>query len=76
LRDTVIKFGAATVVDARGEPGTVLAAGEAGITVACGEAALQVSALQRPGSKRMPAGEFLRGFPVTAGERFAAAVSG
>jgi methionyl-tRNA formyltransferase len=26
--------------------------------------------LQRPGGKRLPAADFLRGFPLAAGERF------
>ena len=56
------------------EPGTVLAIddeGGGGITIACGRDALRCTVLQRPGSKRLPAGEFQRGFPVSVGERFA-----
>ncbi|MFU2486266.1 methionyl-tRNA formyltransferase [Thauera sp. WH-1] len=73
LRDTVLKCWSAEVVPGQGEPGTVLAAGDEGITVACGRDALRCTVLQRPGSKRLPAGEFLRGFPVSVGERFTAA---
>ncbi|ANQ83193.1 methionyl-tRNA formyltransferase [Azoarcus olearius] len=74
LRDTVIKVWAAEVVavpapDAA--PGTVLAADAEGVVVACGAQALRLRELQRPGSRRLAAGEFLRGFPVCAGERFA-----
>jgi len=71
LRGTVIKFWSAQLVDAQGEPGTVLAADDGGVLVACGQGALRCTVLQRPGSKRLPAGEFLRGFPVSVGERFA-----
>ncbi|PKO78672.1 MAG: methionyl-tRNA formyltransferase [Betaproteobacteria bacterium HGW-Betaproteobacteria-13] len=70
LRDTPIKFWSAHLVDAGGEPGTVLRADEAGMVIACGEAALCFTAMQRPGSRRMGAGEFLRGFAVNAGDRF------
>ena len=73
LRDTVVKCWSGEVVPGSGEPGTVLAVdaeGEGGITVACGRDALRCTVLQRPGSKRLPAGEFLRGFPVSVGERF------
>jgi len=72
LRDTAIKFWSAQVVDAAGVAGTVLAADDGGIVVACGRGALRCTVLQRPGSRRLPAGEFLRGFAVSVGERFAA----
>jgi methionyl-tRNA formyltransferase len=75
LRDTVVKCWSGKVVPGAGEPGTVLAVdeeGEGGITIACGRDALRCTVLQRPGSKRLPAGEFLRGFPVSVGERFTA----
>ena len=70
LRDTVVKCWSGKVVPGVGEPGTVLAVDAEGITVACGRDALRCTVLQRPGSKRLPAGEFLRGFPVSVGERF------
>jgi methionyl-tRNA formyltransferase len=74
VRDTVVKCWSGTVVRGAGEPGTVLAIddeGGGGITIACGRDALRCTVLQRPGSKRLPAGEFQRGFPVSVGERFA-----
>ncbi|MCU0765062.1 MAG: methionyl-tRNA formyltransferase [Burkholderiaceae bacterium] len=49
-------------------PGTVLAAGAAGVQIACGSGALLVSELQRPGSRRMSAAEFLAGTPIAVGE--------
>ena len=76
LRGTVVKFWSAVVVDGDGEPGTILDANEAGIVVACGRGALRCTVLQRPGSKRLAAGEFLRGFAVSVGERFASAEAG
>ena len=71
LRDTAVKCWKAQVVAGEGEPGRVLAVDADGIVVACGRDALRCTVLQRPGSKRLPAGEFLRGFPVSVGERFA-----
>jgi len=51
----------------------VLASGPDGIVVACGEQALRLTELQRAGAKRMGAREFLAGFPVSVGDRFAIA---
>jgi methionyl-tRNA formyltransferase len=65
-----IKFWRCAVVAGQGEPGTVLSVADEGITVACGEAALRLGQLQRAGGKRMEAAQFLRGFPLTAGQRF------
>ncbi len=54
-------------------PGTVLLAGVSGIRVACGGAAdgepsvLCITELQRAGSKRLSAADFLRGVPVVPG---------
>jgi methionyl-tRNA formyltransferase len=46
-------------------PGTVLAANEHdGVLVACGNGVLRVAELQKSGGKRLPAGEFLKGFPL------------
>ena len=73
LRDTVVKCWSGKVVPGSGEPGSVLAVDDEGITIACGRDALRCTVLQRPGSKRLPAGEFLRGFPVSVGERFVSA---
>jgi methionyl-tRNA formyltransferase len=47
------------------QPGKVLAAdAQHGIVVACGEGALRLTELQKPGGKRLPAAEFLKGFPL------------
>lgn len=63
-------WAAQLVTDFSGQPGEVSAATEAGIVVACGSDALRLTELQRQGGKRLPASEFLRGFPIEAGQRF------
>lgn len=57
-----IKIWNAQAVDGKGRPGQVLAADAQGIVVACGEGALRLTELQKPGGKRLAAGEFLKGF--------------
>jgi methionyl-tRNA formyltransferase len=67
---TSIKLWRAEAVEAsRGtSPGTVLSANaQTGVIVACGDGALRVTELQKPGGKRLPAGEFLKGFPMDRG---------
>jgi methionyl-tRNA formyltransferase len=38
--------------------------------VACGHGALRLLELQKPGGKRLPAAQFLQGFPLKAGQTF------
>ncbi|SHH29136.1 methionyl-tRNA formyltransferase [Massilia sp. CF038] len=46
-------------------PGQVLAAdAQHGIVVACKRGTLRLTELQKPGGKRLPAAEFLKGFPL------------
>ena len=52
-------------------PGTVLDATPEGILVACGMDALLITELQREGSRKMPAREFLQGTPLRPGDIFA-----
>ena len=59
-----IKVLRSLVVDAGGEPGTVL---DASLTIACGNKAVRFLELQRPGKKPMRADELLRGFALPAG---------
>ncbi len=47
--------------------GQILSIDNAGVLVACGEDALRLTSLQRAGGKRLPACEFLRGFPLQPG---------
>ncbi|HET8746723.1 MAG TPA: methionyl-tRNA formyltransferase, partial [Ramlibacter sp.] len=52
-------------------PGTIVSVDAQGIGVACGaQGRLEITELQRPGGKRLAAAEFLRGFPLQAGQRF------
>ncbi|MBV2234842.1 MAG: methionyl-tRNA formyltransferase [Sterolibacterium sp.] len=50
--------------------GSVLSASAEGIVVACGNGQLRLEVLQKPGGKRLPAREFLAGFPLTSGACF------
>jgi methionyl-tRNA formyltransferase len=47
-------------------PGEVL---DERLTVACGEGCLELTSVQRPGGRPMPAEAFLRGFPMPVGTR-------
>jgi len=53
-----------------GAPGEILRADADGVAVACGEGALRLTEMQKAGGKRLPAADFLRGFPLVAGSRF------
>ncbi|GGC42463.1 methionyl-tRNA formyltransferase [Siccirubricoccus deserti] len=59
-----IRVLAAEPAEGAGPPGTMLDA--AGL-VGCGTGALRLLRLQRPGRGPLPAGDFLRGFPLPAG---------
>lgn len=59
---TTIKIWNAQPADGHGQPGQVLQADAQGIVVACGTGALRLAELQKPGGKRLAAGEFLKGF--------------
>jgi len=60
-----IKLWTAEVVDAGGKAGQVLSAdAHHGIVVACGSGAVRLTELQKPGGKRLPASEFIKGFPL------------
>jgi methionyl-tRNA formyltransferase len=69
LDGTVVKLWRGAPERGSGEPGTVLAADSNGVVIACGEGALRVTELQKPGGKRLPAADFLCGFPVSPGQR-------
>jgi methionyl-tRNA formyltransferase len=68
----VIKLWRATVENTSHNKaaGAVLSADEHGVRVACGQGVLCVSELQRAGGKRLNAADFLRGFPLIAGQCF------
>ncbi len=69
-RGVELKIWRCATAAGRGNPGEILSVGPRGLCVACGEGALVITELQRSGGKRLPAAEFLRGFPLSAGERF------
>ncbi|HSV34766.1 MAG TPA: methionyl-tRNA formyltransferase [Ramlibacter sp.] len=54
-----------------GAPGEILAVADQGIDVRCGEGALRLALLQRPGGKRLPVADFMRGFELQPGMTFA-----
>ena len=66
----LLKIWKAEVVEKNGPPGTVLSADKAGIVIGCGQNALRILELQREGGRRLPAEQFLSGFPLNAGGRF------
>ena len=73
IRDTEIKLWRARVVASNAAshpPGTVLSVSPEAVRVACGQGALDLLELQRPGGKRLGVADFLRGFPLAAGESF------
>jgi methionyl-tRNA formyltransferase len=70
IRGVEIKLWACALAEGRGAPGEVLDASERGLLIACGEGAILASELQRAGGRRLDAREFLRGFPLSSGERF------
>ena len=49
-------------------PGTVLAVSPTGIAVAAKDAVVMLTELQRPGGKRLPVADFLRGFDLKPGQ--------
>ena len=62
-----VKLWGAEVVeaDSKTPAGQVLAAdAQHGIVVSCGTGALRLTELQKPGGKRLPAAEFIKGFPL------------
>ncbi len=65
-----IKVHTVTVVDEDriGVPGTVRGASDSGIEVQCGHGVLLLTELQPDSRSRMPAKEYLKGYPFVAGE--------
>ncbi len=57
---------AAEVIDAAGQPGTVL---DDALTIACGQGALRPTLVQRAGRPAMDCAAFLRGRPIAPGTR-------
>jgi methionyl-tRNA formyltransferase len=67
----VVKIREAEVISASSAaPGEITSVSDEGVVVACGAGALRLTRLQRAGGKQLAAAEFLRGFPLRAGQRF------
>jgi methionyl-tRNA formyltransferase len=67
VNGVTIKIWGADFIDAGSDAlaGQVLAAdAQHGIVVACKSGTLRLTELQKPGGKRLPAAEFLKGFPL------------
>jgi len=71
LGENDIKIWHARPVAGMGDPGCVQSCGADGIAVTCGEGALLLIELQRAGAKRLSARDFLLGYPLPPGARFA-----
>lgn len=72
---TTIKFWRAEVANGNSTlaSGSIIdASGQQGVLISCdnGKSVLRVVELQKPGGKRLPAQEFLQGFPLKAGQLF------
>jgi methionyl-tRNA formyltransferase len=52
-------------------PGEIVEVRDDGVMVATGAGLLKIGELQKSGGRRLPSGQFLRGFPLAAGECFA-----
>jgi methionyl-tRNA formyltransferase len=70
IQGITLKIWHAQNLDVTGEPGQILSVADDGVTVAGGRGALVLKELQKPGGKRLPAAEFLKGFPMKSGQRF------
>lgn len=67
IRGTRIKLLKSCREEGRGTPGTLL---DDNLRVACGTGVVRILCLQRAGKSPMDTAEFVRGFPIRAGERF------
>ena len=79
IHGVMVKVWAARPSSGHGRPGEVLSVAPDAIRVACGvgqEGALDLLELQRPGGRRLPVAEFLKGFPIAPGECFNAGSAG
>ena len=71
LRGEAMKIWHAHLCPGQGTPGEILEASASGLRIACGQGALCLTALQRPGGKRLAVDAFLAGHAMTAGDHFA-----
>jgi len=66
--DTRLKIYGSLPAEGEGPPGEVLEIGER-LLVACGDGAVDLTRIQQPGKKRLPAVDFLNGYPLETGDR-------
>ena len=66
IRGERVKLLASRLASGQGEPGVVL---DDALTVACGQGAVQVLRVQRAGRGAQEVQEFLRGWPIAAGDK-------
>jgi methionyl-tRNA formyltransferase len=73
IHGSTLKLWAGEAIEGTGQakPGQIVGVGPEGITVACASGGLRLTTLQKAGGKRLPAGEFLRGFALEVGDFFA-----
>lgn len=64
-----LKIWEAIPASASGRPGTVIGLDRGRPVVACRDGALVLTVVQRPGSRRIPAAEYLKGRPMPTGTR-------
>lgn len=57
--------------EARGTAGAIVGVSKEGILVACGSGLFEITELQPENKRRMSAGDFVQGYRITEGERFA-----
>ncbi|MFZ6816050.1 methionyl-tRNA formyltransferase [Undibacterium sp. Rencai35W] len=73
IAGTTVKLWHAQAVDVTSgkPPGSIISANaQEGVLVACGAQSLRLTELQKPGGKRLPASEFLKGFPIESSQSF------
>jgi methionyl-tRNA formyltransferase len=70
LGDESIKVWRAVARDEHGEAGVLLGVEDGALVIGCGRGALGVLEIQRPGGRRLPTAEFLRGRALKPGMRF------
>jgi len=69
INGKTLKIWEADVINASGEPGSVIDIDKNGFTVACGKDALYIKEVQLEGKKRMASSDFLRGYKLNKGDK-------
>ncbi len=62
-----LRIWAATVVEGSAPPGYIRQVSAEGIDIGTGDGILRITALQKPGARRLPVGEFLNANPIPLG---------